>query len=139
MKQACHIKHDNTFFILRRHHYNAIWVVGELRRFIRSAVKKEEMAAYIKQEFFGQLEPHLKDEEMALFPLLPPDNALRLQAEDQHTALHRLAENCISPAKVSLSIVEAFADLLEENIRFEERMLFPYMEKMANKENADLN
>jgi hemerythrin-like domain-containing protein len=62
---------------------------------------------------------------MWLFPNLAPTNDLRLQAEQQHEKLRELAnDNNLQP--------EEFADLLEEHIRFEERVLFPLFENTVN-------
>jgi hemerythrin-like domain-containing protein len=62
---------------------------------------------------------------MWLFPNLASTNDLRLQAEQQHEKLRELAnDNNLQP--------EEFADLLEEHIRFEERVLFPLFENTVN-------
>jgi hemerythrin-like domain-containing protein len=115
---------NNHFVSLCRKNYQDLLIVCTIRKYLRNAIEKPTIIDYVQKEFV-RLNKHFKDEEMWLFPNLAPTNDLRLQAEQQHEKLRELAnDNNLQP--------EEFADLLEEHIRFEERVLFPLFENIVN-------
>jgi hemerythrin-like domain-containing protein len=115
---------NNHFVSLCRKNYQDLLIVCTVRKYLRNAIEKPAIIDYVRKEFV-RLNKHFKDEEMWLFPNLASTNDLRLQAEQQHEKLRELAnDNNLQP--------EEFADLLEEHIRFEERVLFPLFENTVN-------
>ena len=115
---------NNHFVSLCRKNYQDLLIVCTVRKYLRNAIEKPAIIDYVRKEFV-RLNKHFKDEEMWLFPNLASTNDLRLQAEQQHKKLRELAnDNNLQP--------EEFADLLEEHIRFEERVLFPLFENTVN-------
>lgn len=89
-----------------------------------------EIIELIKQDFKSRLEPYLVAIETMLLKLFPQDNALRLHAEKQHAELRAIVHTMSTDCSTVSNLPEAFADLLEENIRFGERMLFPQVRNM---------
>jgi hypothetical protein len=77
------------------------------------------------------LEPHGKAEEELLAGFIAPQDMSRLRAD--HAELSRLvtAARAARPAELRLHL-GAFADLLENHVRWEERKLFPYAENHAD-------
>lgn len=84
-------------------------------------------AAAVRQRFETELEPHFLAEEELLLPALAAagEPALVARTERDHAALraHLAAAQRGEPGRLA-----AFAALLEEHIRFEERELFPAAE-----------
>jgi iron-sulfur cluster repair protein YtfE (RIC family) len=78
--------------------------------------------------FFDQeLEGHLNNEEEDLFNKLPPDNELLEKVLDDHNKIKRLIGK-IRNDRSSIQLLLEFAENLENHIRFEERIMFNYMQ-----------
>ncbi|HEX4849872.1 MAG TPA: hemerythrin domain-containing protein, partial [Puia sp.] len=90
-------------------------------------------------EFYDrELKYHFKQEEEYVFTLVPPDDPLRVQAENDHKKIHSLVES-IKQNGGDIQYLKEFADLLEAHIRFEERILFNHLqEKMKPEELEEL-
>jgi hemerythrin-like domain-containing protein len=72
-----------------------------------------------------------------LFIRLQASDELRIKAEDQHAAIRKMIAAFRSSEEPEESALMSFAALLEEHIRFEERILFPYLEKLIPREELD--
>ena len=59
------------------------------------------------------------------------------KAREQHKELNWLIQKIIRTDDSEKALLAAFADLLEDHIRFEERQLFPYIEKNADPDSFD--
>lgn len=92
-------------------------------------------AAALRERFDAELEPHFRAEEELLLPPLQAagEGALvsRTLAEHAEMRAHLAASERGEPGRL-----EAFAALLDQHIRFEERVLFPAAE--ARLSGADL-
>ena len=73
---------------------------------------------------------HFEDEEKYVFPVLGPENELVQQALAEHRRLFRLFTEATNVRK-GLSKIE---EELEAHIRFEERVLFPEIQKVATED-----
>ena len=77
---------------------------------------------------------HFNIEEEFVFPLLGNEHELVKKALTDHRRLKRLFEDTTDIEK-SLSLLE---EELEKHIRFEERVLFPAIETIANEKELQL-
>jgi hemerythrin-like domain-containing protein len=102
------------------------------RRIARGGVD----AAAVRQRFDAELEPHFLAEEELLLPALAAAGEPELVArtERDHAAMraHLAAAERGEPERLA-----AFAALLEEHIRFEERELFPAAESRLSRSALD--
>jgi iron-sulfur cluster repair protein YtfE (RIC family) len=85
------------------------------------------MQKYAKWFYEHEIKPHFKDEEKYLFPILEDDNELVERALKEHRRLKRLFNDTKNPEK-SLNNLE---EELDAHIRFEERILFNEIQKVA--------
>ena len=76
------------------------------------------------------MKPHFELEEKYVFPILGADNKLIKKALAEHRRLERLFKQTTDQEK-SLGLIE---EELEAHIRFEERILFVEIQKIATKE-----
>ena len=90
------------------------------------------------QFFASDTRPHFRDEEEQLFPLLAGAEAsatkLVVQALLEHQRLHALVqalESELAGGAAPAAQMQELAEALEGHIRFEERTLFPLIEKLA--------
>lgn len=73
---------------------------------------------------------HFDDEERLLAPHLDVAVGARIRAE--HEALRAAATACAAPATPSLADLHAAGALLADHVRFEEREVFPDLEKRCS-------
>ncbi|TVZ28615.1 hypothetical protein JM83_3750 [Gillisia sp. Hel_I_86] len=79
------------------------------------------------------IKPHFKLEEDYIFPLLDPKNPLIARALEEHRRLEHLFHEHEN-IQNSLSLLK---EELEAHIRFEERLLFNEIQKIATKEELE--
>jgi phytoene dehydrogenase-like protein len=84
-------------------------------------------AAAVRQRFRDELEPHFLAEEELLLPALEAAGETELAARTWHDHA-ALREHLAAAERGEPGRLEAFAALLDEHIRFEERELFPAAE-----------
>jgi len=91
-------------------------------------LRRERISDYVLYIFKADLEPHFKAEEDLLFPKLPVDDPLRIQAEAEHQDLYNQVAK-LAMQKQESTLLAQFADKLENHIRFEERELFNHLQE----------
>jgi len=123
------IKRSKYLIWLSRDHHDGLLIVWKIRQGIRNSVTVNRITDFVVNAFAKDLEPHFQEEEKLLFSKLRIDDTLRLRAEDEHGAIRKMLAALPSATEAVVTDLEAFANLLEAHIRFEERTLFPYIEK----------
>jgi iron-sulfur cluster repair protein YtfE (RIC family) len=99
-------------------------------------VELSRIQNFILHFFNEQILHHFSTEETHLFCLLPQDDSLRLRAEQEHSSIKNIVAE-ISTDKITENKITEFANQLESHIRFEERTLFPFIEKNVPYENIE--
>ena len=129
---------DNAIFIkrklnwLHRNRYKGLKLVSKIRTSLRNGIDDQEIMSFIFSEFNDHVQHYLIEVSKWLLPNLPVDHPIRKIVEKQHADLqekingqpHCSTQNPFAP--------EEFANLLEENIRFEIRTLLPLLEIRMN-------
>ena len=115
---------------LSRDHHHGLLLCWKIRQGIKLNVEPERVKKYLDWFWISYLKPHFEIEEEYVFPILGKDNALVKQALSEHRRLKRLFENKDDLSK-TISLIE---EELEKHIRFEERVLFNEIEKVASSE-----
>lgn len=121
------IKRDPAIVTLSREHHSGLQLVWKVRYGITNKIHPKRICSYVLFFIKKELEPHFRDEERYLFPLLKVDDPLRVRAESEHGVIRNLAE-AIRQSHSNQALCEQFAKLLELHIRFEERELFNYIQ-----------
>lgn len=123
-------RHAGIIPLSRDHHFGLL-CCWKIRQGIKKGVSTERIKPYIEYFWSAHLEKHFSEEESLLFSTLSNDE-LCLRATTEH---HRLKEE-ITALKNDHSEdrLLGFAGLLDEHIRFEERVLFPHLEKTLPEE-----
>lgn len=112
---------------LSREHHAALMVCFQVRKGLHAGIRTERLGAYLHWFITHQLAPHFRYEEELVLPLLPTGHPLREQTLEEHAALRAGEQQQDWPADRLL----AFADSLDRHIRFEERVLFPYLQEQV--------
>ena len=111
----------------REHHHGLLlsWKIG---KGLRNGVENERIKKYANHFYEHNLVQHFEDEEKYIFPVLGLENELVQQALAEHRRLLRLFTKT-NDVRKALSKIE---EELDAHIRFEERVLFPEVQKVAS-------
>jgi len=115
---------------LSREHHHGLLLSWKIRSGFSKNIAPERMRTYANWFFKTHLIPHFEMEEEHIFTILESDNELVKRALAEHRRLNRLFAETDNDAKTLSKIEEE----LEQHIRFEERVLFPEIQKVATKE-----
>ncbi|HET7360542.1 MAG TPA: hemerythrin domain-containing protein [Salinimicrobium sp.] len=134
MKKNKPIKRDKSIQPLSREHHHNLLLCWKIRTGFSKGVALQRMKKYADWFFKDHVLPHFKIEEAYLFPVLGAENEMVKRALAEHRRLKRLFGNKTKIER-SLSLIE---EELEAHVRFEERILFNEIQKVANKEQLAL-
>src|SRR5690606_3314691 len=133
MEKKKPIKRHKALQPLSRQHHFGLLFSWKLRKGFSKNIEMERMQEYAKWFYEHEIKPHFKDEEKYLFPILEDDNELVERALKEHRRLKRLFNDTKNPEK-SLNNLE---EELDAHIRFEERILFNEIQKVATEEQLE--
>lgn len=118
-------RNENLIKFSHEHHHGLVFC---------SRLKKTNQASdsviksYVNEFWDNYLLEHFKNEEKLFIPLLPK-NEIILQFLREHKQIKQLVSNIKTSEKEIHNMALELASLLKAHIRFEERILFPYLEK----------
>ncbi|WP_111624223.1 hemerythrin domain-containing protein [Arenibacter echinorum] len=124
------IKRHKAIQPLSREHHQGLLLSWKIRTGLSKGVSTDRIKTYADWFYKTYLIPHFEEEEKHLFPILGNDNILVKKAIAQHRRLDRLFHST-TELKKSLNHIE---EELEQHIRFEERVLFNEIQKVANEQ-----
>lgn len=127
MEKKKPIKRHQALIPLSRQHHFGLLFSWKLRKGFSKNIAIERMGEYAKWFYEHEIKPHFKDEEKYLFPILEADNELIERALKEHRRIRRLFNDTKNPER-SLHQLE---EELDAHIRFEERILFNEIQKVA--------
>lgn len=122
-------RHPAIQHFSRDHHFGLL-LCWKIREGFRRNVELERMKKYTDWFFEVYQKPHFDMEEKYMFPILPDDDKMKKRAIAEHRKLERLF-NDNEDVNRALILIE---ELLDQHIRFEERILFNEIQKNATEE-----
>ncbi len=127
MEKKKPIKRHKALQPLSRQHHFGLLFSWKLRKGFSKNIEIERLSEYAKWFFQQEIKPHFSDEEKYVFPILEKENELVERALNEHRHIEHLFHDTKNPEK-SLSALE---EELQAHIRFEERVLFNEIQKVA--------
>ena len=124
------IKRHKALQPLSRQHHFGLLFSWKIRKGFSKNIEPERMMRFAKWFYENEIEPHFSDEEKYLFPIMEPDNELVERALKEHRRIKRLFGDT-SDIERTLHRLE---EELDAHIRFEERVLFNEIQKVATEE-----
>jgi len=115
---------------LSRQHHQGLLLSWKIRSGFNKNIDPKRIKVYVDWFFETHLIPHFKMEEDHIFTILDTEHELIKRALAEHRRLNRLFNKNEDETKVLSKIEEE----LEQHIRFEERVLFPEIQKIATEE-----
>jgi len=119
-------RHEALKPLSRQHHFGLLFS-WKIRKGFAKNIEIKRMQAYADWFFKTEIKPHFKAEENHIFPILEKENEMVKRALKEHRRIKRLF-NDTEDSKKSLSLLE---EELQAHIRFEERILFNEIQKIA--------
>jgi hypothetical protein len=126
-------RHPSLQPISREHHYGLL-LSWKIRQGFKLQIDLERIKRYKDWFWKNHLLPHFEFEEKHIFTILAKDNKLIKRAYREHRRLKRLF-NTTDKIEQNLSLIE---EELVAHIRFEERVLFQEIQKIATAEELEL-
>jgi hemerythrin-like domain-containing protein len=124
------IKRDQHIVRLSREHHTGLLFGWKIRQGLKNSTAPERIVQYARYFWQQHLLPHFREEEEILFVPIPSDPQVA-RAKQEHKGLKQLIEglDTHSAAVPLAKQLQQLADELDRHIRFEERELFPHLEK----------
>lgn len=119
---------------LSREHHHGLLLSWKIRTGFNKNIEPLRIKAYADWFFETHLIPHFEMEEAHVFTILNENNELIKLALADHRRLKRLFTKETDAAKALSNIEET----LDKHIRFEERVLFPEIQKVATEDQLAL-
>jgi len=129
------MKRHKQLQTLSRQHHNGLLAALLLKKGIAKGANEKLMSDFILDFWKQDLEEHFNSEEEILLPALVNttfDNNLNERLLKEHEMLRSFVMSLQN--KADKNLVEEFTKLLEQHIRFEERIYFPGAEKILSEE-----
>lgn len=127
------LKRLKALIPLSHDHHHGLWLSLKIRTGFKKGVALSRMKKYTDWFFEKHLLPHFELEERHVFPILGDKNELVKRALSEHRKLCRLF---YAQQEVERNLV-LIEENLESHIRFEERILFNEVQKVATQEELE--
>ena len=123
------IKRSESIVKLSREHHFSLLFGWKIRQGLKNNTDPQRIVPYAEYFWEHHLLPHFKEEEEILF--IPTTDPLILKAKKEHILIHQYIENLSSASDIPLKEqLQHLVEQLDKHIRFEERELFPHLEKI---------
>ncbi len=133
MKKNTPLKRHPALHHLSHDHHQGLLVCWKIRQGFKLKIDPVRVKNYCMWFWKNHLQQHFEEEENGIFPVISSGDPLIKQALSEHKRLRKLFGNWEDIEKTLGQIEEG----LEKHIRFEERVLFPIIQKKATKEQLD--
>lgn len=130
------IKRNKNIVKLSQDHHASLMFCWKLRQGIKHHAFTERMVKYVQYFLNQHFTPHFKEEEEILFAPLK-DNTVQKAIDDHIKIKKNINEIIFSTSKNQHEQLSALADMVDEHVRYEERILFPHLEKELTEEQLE--
>ncbi len=129
-------RHESIVALSREHHFGLLFC-WKIRQGIKKQVPPERIQPYVKYFWDNHLQRHFEEEETLLFACL--QDSLVEQAVLEHRHIRELVDTVSNTNAVTENQLNNLVDTVDGHIRFEERTLFPHIEReLTEKKLAEL-
>jgi len=111
---------------LSREHHEGLLFAWRIREGLKKDTSLQTINDFITWFWKNHLESHFEDEEKTLALYLPPNDELIKRMMQEHEAIRWLLPDGKLRSALELKLLSQH---IHDHIRFEERELFPYIEK----------
>lgn len=127
------IKRSEHIVQLSKEHHFSLLFCWKLRMGLLKKIDPDRLIRYVMHFWNTHLLPHF-EEELALFKYASSDS-LVVQALDEHEIINNLIKSLHTiSAEKKISTLTEIERKTNDHVRFEERVLFPHLEKLLSKD-----
>ncbi|MGV3706289.1 MAG: hemerythrin domain-containing protein [Arcticibacter sp.] len=131
------MKRNKNLVELSKDHHHGLLLGWKIKQGLKSGVPLSELTSYVKYFASAALFPHFDEEENQLLPFLDAQDSYRIRTIQEHLQLKQMIGELSGSEPTDEALLLAFTGALDAHIRFEERELFPYMEKLLDDEQLE--
>ncbi|MBC3539028.1 hemerythrin domain-containing protein [Rufibacter sediminis] len=131
------LKRDKNLVPLSREHHFGLLFCWKLRQGLKNKTDLNAMQGYVKYFWNQILFPHCQEEEWLLQRFLVPNDILRVRIEEEHRHLHWVVDSICDGKRLVPEQFQTLEQYLVSHIRWEERELFPYLQKVVPQEDLE--
>ena len=135
-KELKPIKRSQQLTPLSKDHHDGLLFAWKIKQGLKNGADIKLVAEYVQWFWNNHLQEHFNEEEQILAPHLPPGNELLQQMLDEHQEIEAMIH--INENIPDESLLAKLARSIDDHIRFEERQLFPYVEKLIPEKELNL-
>jgi hemerythrin-like domain-containing protein len=129
------IKRSEQLAPLSREHHDGLLFAWKLRQGLNNNTAIETLRNYCHWFWKQHIKKHFHDEEDILLMFIPSDNKLAIQLREEHDNIRELILSIDhKPDTITIGLL---ADFISRHIRFEERILFNYLERNLSQRQLD--
>lgn len=121
------IKRHESLKPLSREHHHGLLLCWKIRQGLKKEIALERIKAYVDWFWEQHLKFHFEVEEKYIFPVLPKEHPMVLQVLVEH---HKIKDLILSKDDTLLNL-QSLEKVLDDHIRFEERILFNEIQNIA--------
>jgi hemerythrin-like domain-containing protein len=114
------MKRSEHLIPLSRDHHAGLLFCWKIRAGISKGIDPIRISSYVGYYWNAHLKFHFEEEEQ----LLPSD-----EMDEQHVVIRKQIAAVLGPEKNNVSALQVLEEMINAHIRFEERQLFPLLEK----------
>jgi len=130
------IKRNVNILKLSKEHHFSLLFCWKIRQGLKRETAKERIIKYAQYFWDHHLDAHFREEETILFAPLK-DEWVQKAIEDHKQIKHQLDELPGSTEANAKQRLMQLANLVDDHVRYEERKLFPHLEKTLSKEQLE--
>lgn len=135
-KETKPVKRSKQLMPLSHDHHDELLFAWKIRQGLKNGAGVKLIAEYVQWFWKNHLEEHFREEEQILAPHLPVDNELLKQMFDEHDEIEAMIH--INENIPDETLISKLAQAVDDHIRFEERVLFPFAEKVIAEKELNL-
>ena len=128
------IKRHEAISPYSREHHHGLLLCWKIREGLKLKVAVDRIKKYADFLWENQIEPHFQAEEKYMFPVLGDEHEMIQQAKKEHKRLSDLFND-------NTNVLESLKSIqteLDDHIRFEERILFNEIQKVATEKGLEV-
>ena len=129
------IKRNEHIKKLSRDHHFSLLFCWKIRQGLKMDIETDRIRKYVHYFWRQHLQPHFREEELIFFAPIKDNYVRRAINEHKYIKLH--IESLTDSKDHQHNSLAKIADMVYEHVRYEERQLFPHLERKLSKEQLE--
>jgi hemerythrin-like domain-containing protein len=129
------IKRSDQLAPLSREHHDGLLFAWKIKQGLENKTSPELLRKFAMWYWRNHIKQHFYQEEKILIPYMPEEHPMAVRLKEEHDHIRELILGLDEEADTQT--LQILGDLVTKHIRFEERELFVYLEKLLTKEQLD--